>query len=242
MSTIELRALLDLQDLDTHIALEEHRRASLPQRAELAQVERALMQLRSDHKGLCASRDEIAARQDLAERELKATEDRVAQVNARLYGGSVTASRELQAMAADVDGLKKRISDLEDRALALMDERDPLDARLAQLDDQERALGERRSVLLAELGAVEAGIDAALSSLRGQRPGRLATVPADLSATYERLRARLGGVAVARLVGGRCDGCHLALPAVELDRIRHHDAGTLEYCEQCGRILVVPGD
>ena len=47
---------------------------------------------------------------------------------------------------------------------------------------------------------------------------------------------------MARLTGGRCDGCHLSLPAVELDRIRHEAAGTLEYCEQCGRILVIAGN
>ena len=71
----------------------------------------------------------------------------------------------------------------------------------------------------------------------GPRP--LTPSPSTCSGTYERQRARLEGVAVARLVGGRCDGCHLTLPAVELDRIRHESAGTLEYCEQCGRILVI---
>ena len=31
------------------------------------------------------------------------------------------------------------------------------------------------------------------------------------------LRAHLGGVGAARLVGDRCDGCHLTLPSVELE-------------------------
>ena len=77
--------------------------------------------------------------------------------------------------------------------------------------------------------------------LSAQRPKTADAVPQQLLGTYERLRARLSGVAVARLIGGRCDGCHLTLPAVELDRIRHESAGTLEYCEQCGRILVIAG-
>jgi uncharacterized protein len=59
-----------------------------------------------------------------------------------------------------------------------------------------------------------------------------------LLATYERLRARLGGVGVARLVGTHCDGCHLTLSAVELDRVRHLPDGEVYTCEQCGRILV----
>ena len=74
-----------------------------------------------------------------------------------------------------------------------------------------------------------------------QRPGAVQAVPQPLLTAYDRLRSRLGGVAVARLVGGRCDGCHLSLPAMELDRIRHQSAGSLETCEQCGRILVIAG-
>ena len=65
-----------------------------------------------------------------------------------------------------------------------------------------------------------------------------APIPPELLATYDRLRARLDGVAVARLVGNHCDGCHLTLPAMELDRIRHLARARWSTCEQCGRILV----
>lgn len=242
MSSDELRALLALQDLDTHIDQEEHHKAALPQRAELAQIERAISQLSAERDAVAAGASEVASRQELAEKELKATEDRVAQVSARLYGGAVTASRELQAMAADVESLKKRISDLEDRALSLMDEREPLDNQLARQDEQLAVLRQQREAVSESLAHAEAELNVVLAQLGAKRPQALSAVPPSLLPTYERLRSRLGGVAVARLVGGRCDGCHLALPAVELDRIRHHDAGALEYCDQCGRVLVVPGD
>ncbi len=63
-------------------------------------------------------------------------------------------------------------------------------------------------------------------------------MPDNLLATYERLRTRLGGIGVARLVGNHCDGCHLALSAVELDHVRHLPEGEVYTCEQCSRILV----
>jgi len=37
---------------------------------------------------------------------------------------------------------------------------------------------------------------------------------------------------------GRCGGCHLALPATEVARLRIEPADTLVTCEQCERILV----
>jgi uncharacterized protein len=241
VSTADLEALLALQDLDTHLDQERHRRDHLPERAELADIDRATAEKQAARAELATSRDEVASRQDAAERELRATEERVVQVNARLYGGTVTASRELQALAADVEGLKKRASELEDRVLYLMEEREPFDSEISTLDAQLAELDARRHQVADRLTSAEAEVDAELTRLSAQRPALVDAVPKQLLDVYDRLKARLGGVAVARLVGGRCDGCHLSLPAVELDRIRHEAAGTLEYCEQCGRILVIAG-
>jgi len=55
---------------------------------------------------------------------------------------------------------------------------------------------------------------------------------------YEQIRAGNRGVGAARLVGMNCQACHLALPATEVDRIRHLPAEALARCEHCGAILV----
>ncbi|HTW11020.1 MAG TPA: C4-type zinc ribbon domain-containing protein [Acidimicrobiales bacterium] len=234
----ELDALLTLQDLDTHIDRERHRLEHLAERAELSEIEHMAGEVGSARSELAVSLGEVVSRQNAAERELRATEERIVQVNRRLYGGTVTASRELQAMANDVDGLRKRASELEDRVLGLMEEREPLDAAVAELDKALADLAERRASAGEKLARAEAEVASVLQGLVSRRPAALSGVPAPLLDTYGRLRERLGGVAVARLVGGRCDGCHLSLPAMELDRIRHLPPGSLENCEQCGRILV----
>jgi predicted nucleic acid-binding Zn-ribbon protein len=237
----ELGALLALQDLDTHIDRESHRRAHLPERAELSEVQRTAGETAAARADLAVTLGEVASRQSAAERELKATEERVVQVNTRLYGGTVTASRELQAMASDVEGLRKRASELEDKVLALMEEREPLDSAVAGLDKTLADLAERQSDLGERLARAESEVDAVLVDLQSERPAAERAVPTELLVAYNKLKSRLGGVAVARLTGGRCDGCHLSLPAMELDRIRHQTASSLEHCEQCGRILVIVG-
>ena len=63
-------------------------------------------------------------------------------------------------------------------------------------------------------------------------------LPAELAERYELLRAHLGGVGAARLVGERCDGCHLTLPSVEMERIRRLPPDEFATCPQCDRILV----
>jgi predicted nucleic acid-binding Zn-ribbon protein len=81
-------------------------------------------------------------------------------------------------------------------------------------------------------------VDQNLAAELDARALAAADVPAELGALYEQLRARLGGVAAAPLVNGRCGGCHLALPATEVARLRKEPAETLVRCEQCERILV----
>jgi predicted nucleic acid-binding Zn-ribbon protein len=237
----ELGDLLALQDLDTHIDHERHRRAHLPERAELSDLERMAGEAGAARAEVATTLGEVVARQVAAERELKATEDRVAQVTVLLYGGTVTASRELQAMLGDLEGLRKRASELEDRVLGLLDEREPLDSAVAEFDKALADLAEREGDVGERLARAEKDVDSVLADLESRRPAALAAVPAPLLSSYTRLKGRLDGVAVARLTGGRCDGCHLSLPAMELDRIRHQPPGSLENCEQCGRILVFMG-
>jgi uncharacterized protein len=71
-----------------------------------------------------------------------------------------------------------------------------------------------------------------------QRSAEAAQLPTALSDRYETLRARLKGTGAARLIGNRCDGCHLELASVEVEKIRALPAGEVATCEQCGRILV----
>jgi predicted nucleic acid-binding Zn-ribbon protein len=92
----------------------------------------------------------------------------------------------------------------------------------------------------AQLEAAEAELAAEEGELLPRRTAQAEAVGPDLLATYDRLRAHLGGVAVAPLDGVRCSGCHLTLPATELDALRHAPADALVRHDECGRILVRP--
>ncbi|MHB1533639.1 MAG: zinc ribbon domain-containing protein [Acidimicrobiales bacterium] len=240
MSSPRFDALLAVQDLDIRIGQARHRRATLPERSELAAMDADRERLTVQGAGARSARDEIVARQSAMENELGAAEQRSKQVSRRMYSGEISAARELQAMAADVESLDARASDLEDRILALLEEREPLDAAADALEEELTALGERHQAVTAALGVAEAAIDEELADLIAERTRAAAGIPADLMEAYERIRSRQSGVGAARLVGSRCDGCHLSLPATEVDRIRHLPADALVTCDQCGRILVRP--
>lgn len=236
MSTYE--NLLRVQEHDTAVDQLRHRRATLPELAELNRIEDELAALERARAELVAGRDEVARRQKRLEDELAAVEAKIDEIDGRLYSGAVTIPRELQAMQAEVESLKRRRSTLEDDVLEAMTEREPLDEEIAGLDATRAGYDEEAARLRAAVAEVEVAIDAELARERQARAEAAAALPDDLSRLYEDLRRKLGGVGAARLVNGRCSGCHLTLPATELDRIRRAPPDALIRCDQCGRVLV----
>jgi predicted nucleic acid-binding Zn-ribbon protein len=88
------------------------------------------------------------------------------------------------------------------------------------------------------IAAAGTAMGAEVSALQLARGVAATEVPADLMERYETLRAHLGGTGAARLIGNRCDGCHLELASVEVERVRRLPPDALVTCDQCGRILV----
>lgn len=207
---------------------------------ELAGVEDSSVATEAALADTGARRDEAARRQGRAEDDLASIEARIAEVDRRLYSGAVTIPRELQAMQADRDLLHQRAGLLEDEVLDAMGEREPLDESVRALEAERGRLDSEGSRLRAAIVEAQIAIDADLAAAAAQRAEAAAGLPADIVSLYERLRTRHGGVGAASLVGGRCQGCHLTLPATEVDRIKREPPDALVTCDQCGRILVRP--
>jgi hypothetical protein len=233
-----LEDLLVVQEHDSAADRLRHKRETLPDLARLAEVERALAAVEASIAEVTGRRDEVARRQQRHEDELSSIETKIREVEKRLYSGTVSAPRELQAMEADVASLRRHGSDIEDHALETMQEREPLDAEISTFEQDRNGLEAEAEQLRQAIAAQTKEIDAELAVEVDARTAAAVSIPEGLLSQYERLRATEGGVGAARLVNGRCSGCHLTLPATELDRIRRERPDTVVLCDQCGRILV----
>ena len=235
-----LQRLLEVQEEDTLLDQLRHRRRTHPLRTELDELERRAAELESAWSDTATQVDALAERQRRIEADVEATGQRAQTIESRMYSNEVSAGRDLQALSEESQSLKRRINHLEDEVLAVMEEREPLDRQLAELESAVAAAGQRRAALEAELAEAQKDLLAQESDHEATRRTRAATVPADLLERSETLRARRGGVAVAPLAHGTCGGCHLSLPATELDRMKRAPADAIVTCEQCGRMLVRP--
>lgn len=231
-------ALLDLQQLDTTTEQLAHRRTHLEQRQALidAVAEQGRQQVEID--SIAAARVEVASRQRRLEDEAQIVSDKADADDARLYSGEVTAIKDLEALQAEIAGLRSRQSDFEDQVLEAMEEAEQLAGRIAELETARGAIDTTIAGLEAEIAAAEAEIDAELAEVQQQRASVSGELDGALVAEYERRRPAYGAATVVRFDGGGCSGCPSAMPAVEVDRIKHLDGADPADCEECGRIVL----
>jgi len=234
-------ALDDLLTLQTHDSAADrlrHRKATLSERAELEAK-------RAAHGELEARRAEVSDRRDVELREERRLDDEVRSLEAKakavdtkMYSGTVSSPKELQAMQADVEQLQRQAREREDEELEVLVQREALDGEVAEIEAALAALGAEIETLLAAIATQEREIDAELAVEEEARAALAPGIPETTLRLYEQIRAGNRGVGAARLVGMNCQACHLALPATEVDRIRHLPADALARCEHCGAILV----
>lgn len=230
--------LLAVQDLDTSITQMEHRRAALAETSGLAAVEAELAALGAEQADAAGRRAVLTATQNGLEEQIAGITERRDLVEKRLYGATSSSSRDLQAMNEEVKHLTDRRAELEELELVAMLDADPIDAELTALRERIAPLEVKAKALREEVDREHLELDAAIASAAGTRAAEAAQLPSALSDRYETLRTRLKGTGAARLIGSHCDGCHLELPSMEVERIRALPPGEVATCEQCGRILI----
>src|SRR5437763_5879050 len=159
-----LEDLLVVQEHDSAADRLRHKKETLPERARLAEIEQSAAALEASMADVGGRRDEVARRQQRNEYELASVEGKIGEVEKRLYSGTINAPRELQAMEADVASLKRHRSDIEDRVLEAMQDREPLDSDLAALEQQRSALVSEADLLRQTILELTRDIDAELAN------------------------------------------------------------------------------
>jgi predicted nucleic acid-binding Zn-ribbon protein len=230
------RLLLNLAATDRAIASANHRRAGLPELAIIATGAERVAALRSVRVTAETEVDDLQRNAEKLDAEIDQVRARADRDASRMATGSGPA-KDLTSLQHEIDTLARRQSDLEDRALELMERRETADAALAAATAAYQSAA-------AEIGAAEvrrddqfADIDDELARLNATRVVQAAGLPDALLVLYDRIRSS-GKVGAAQLNGSQCQACRLSLDAVALGEIRSAAADQVVRCPECGAVLV----
>jgi hypothetical protein len=234
--TEELRLICEIQRLDSGIRQAGERLAQVP--VEIGRLEAALQSARGRLQQGQGRQQELA-------KGRKALEQQVEDINAAIRKHQtqvfeVKTNKEYTTMLHEIEGEKRRIGDIEERTLAIMEEADQLahqekDLR-RDLQEIEQRVGRDRAALDQEAGQLRAQHE----ELQARRGQLLARLPPEILASYQRIAGGRNGLAVVPVAHGACGGCGANLPTKAASEIQVMEE--IYYCEACGRILVWPED
>jgi uncharacterized protein len=235
-SPVEQKELLRLQALDTKIQQVEHQSKSLAQHGEIATLGIQADAARMKFASLGGELDDVRTELGRIESDVDVVQKRIARDSERLQHTS--SVKDVQALESELTALRKRLFDLEEIELAVME----------RLEEREKAVadaGAERDALLARIAETEQTRDAHLADL-GKLLGDLArdrsaiaaSVADDLNRLYEKRRTAGHGSGAALLRARTCSACTMTLTGRDLETVRLAPADEVLFCPDCGAILV----
>jgi hypothetical protein len=210
----------------------------VPQIAELAALDVRAAELRDHDVAVRTAVSDLEREMTKAEADVAQVRQRIVRDQALLDTGSVASARQLEDLQHEIANLARRVGDLEDAELEVMEKLEDAQARAASASAAVAELAEQRRTAERARDEAFADIDMEADRVGGERARVAPEIPADLLALYDRIREGSGGIGAAALHRGRCQGCQLTLTPADLSRIRSEPADEVIRCEECRRILV----
>lgn len=230
--------LIDLQELDTALDRLAHRRRTLPELADIERLEARLTEVRDAIVAAETEVGDLDREQKKAEQDVDQVRSRADRDQKRLDSGQVSSAKDLSSLQAEIASLQRRQSDLEEVVLEIMERREEAEGTVSALRAEQASAQEELAAAGARRDEAQQKIDEETGMTSTARTAVAKGIPDDLLALYEKLRGQFGGVGAAKLYRGACQGCHLALNTVDLNRMRAADGDEVIRCEECRRILI----
>ncbi|MBI2902850.1 MAG: hypothetical protein HYY12_04595 [Candidatus Methylomirabilis oxyfera] len=231
----ELERLIELQRLDSEIAELEAAAAAIP--GLIHAIEAQQVRAKATLDAATAETDRMMKLRRQKERELEEVTDQLKKRQGRLF--EIKTNQEYSAVLKEIEGLKQKVSALEEEILVLLDQIE--EAVKARAEEEQRARSSEAEALrdTQQKDAELRQLRSRLAELQGARKGRSKNVESSLLQQYLRLIKSRAGLAVAPARDGSCEGCHVALTPQLYNEVRRNEE--ILTCERCGRILYWKG-
>lgn len=167
------------------------------------------------------------------EDEIKSNQEMIRKSNEKLP--SVKTNKEYHALLKEIEILKKKNSEIEDRGLEVLNRIEAEEKNITALKEDFNALTleikEEKQALEAE-GEQRAE---RLSALQEDLKTIAESIPLNLMTRFNQVRKQTMGLALVAAEKAVCQGCHLNIPPQMYNELQRSD--TLQFCPFCHRMI-----
>ena len=228
--------ILELQLLDNEIMQANTKLKSLPEVEQLLHIDKRIITATDEIATVKQEADQISLELRRGEVDVETVTDRIKKDEARLASGNATP-KELEQTQHEIQTLKKRQLALEEIELEIMVRSEAVTERSKVLNTDLTSLETLKAEINQRLNAATNEINSVILAKQKNRQEVAVKIEKVLLDLYEKIRSS-SGIGAASLIGNKCNGCNLAINAVEMQRIKTLPADEVLRCEECRRILV----
>ena len=227
-----LNSLLSLQEIDEDLGELDRSKVYLPEMIENINQEMEILetQLRESQEAFTNAKK----RQGELELEIATNKQELERYQQQMK--VIKTNKEYDALAAEIDDKKQKISDAEDEILKLMAVIDESTEKTAELEKQVEEGRANNDAHLQNLRAEMAALETKIEEKQQERKELTKSIDRRALTVYERIRKGKGGLAVVPLRKRACGGCFKQIPPQMVAQVRRGDR--LYTCDSCGRILI----
>lgn len=231
----QLKSLFDLQKIDLEITRINNALAALNDALDLRKkLAAAKKRAETTHQNLIDTEMQLKNN----ELELKTIDTKRAAAEKKLYSGGIMSTKEVDSLEKEIDHLKNQQNELDGLVLGLFDTVEKLRDQSKSTTEVVEQVEQQVKDGQAKEAVERKRLETELAEMTPVRESMMAEVSdRQALARYEAIRKKTRNTAVARIIDHRCEGCKVAVTSFTLHNV--YNDKNIEYCENCGRILVL---
>ena len=225
--------LIELQAIDWEIYVFNREKEDMPSRIKAIEDK-----LENEKIGIKEAEDALKNLQvKLKEKEvsLQQKEDEIKKLQTQLY--QLKTNKEYSTMLTEIEGIKADNSLIEEEIIKFMDEIESAKKKIVTAKElfKEEEVTSQKEKDSIDKRAKE--IESKLLELLAKRGKITPNIEKQIMARYERVLKNRDGLAMVRIEGGSCGGCHMNLPPQVISDVKLRE--DIIVCGSCSRILYI---
>jgi predicted nucleic acid-binding Zn-ribbon protein len=227
----QLEKLIVLQTIDLRVLQMEREKSQIPQ--SITSLEEGLK--REEEKFLLEKEglEKLQKDRRKKEKDLEEEIDKVKKAEARVL--EIKTNKEYQAVLKEIDNAKKLNRQREEEILDILEKLEETQKRITRVERELEGKREEMKRQVTGLRQKESSFEREMAGKVQQKAQKEKEITPELLSRYRMLAEKRQGIALARVVQGVCQACHMNLrPQLYIELQKQE---SLILCPNCNRIL-----
>lgn len=225
--------LIELQAIDWEIYVFNREKEDMPSRIKA--IEDKLENEKIDIKEAEDALKNLQVKLKEKEVSLQQKEEEIKKLQTQLY--QLKTNKEYSTMLTEISGIKADNSLIEEEIIKFMDE---IEGAKKKIVTEKELFKEEEITSQKEKDSIDKRakeLESKLFELLAKREKITPNIEKQIMARYERVLKNRDGLAMVRIEGGSCGGCHMNLPPQVISDVKLRE--DIIVCGSCSRILYI---